>query len=384
MSEVTGTKIAVVSRCAWTLYNFRAGLIRALMREGANVITGGAGGDGFEDKVRRLGVPFFELPVDKRGVNPAADLRLMFCLYRWYRLESPRIVHHFTIKPVIYGSMAAKAARVPVIINTVTGLGYVFTDQGRAWLSNMVRALYQGAFSVSDHVFFQNNEDKEFLGRNNSRLSRKVTVLPGSGVDCTLFTPKQGPTNSTEKGTTFLMVSRVLKDKGIYEFVEAGRLVKKVYPNTRLKLLGRRDERNPSVVSIKELEQWQSEGVLEWLGEVEDVRPFLSRADVVVLPSYREGTPRSLLEAAAMEKPLIATDVPGCREIVVQGRTGLLVQPRDSRGLAKGMIEMIENPLMRLEMGREARCKVEKEFDETIVIRKILDVYQSLLQTKVS
>ncbi|RLF32302.1 MAG: glycosyltransferase family 1 protein, partial [Thermoplasmata archaeon] len=294
------------------------------------------------------------------------------------------IVHHFTIKPVIYGSMAAKAARIPVIINTVTGLGYVFTDQGRAWLSNMVRALYQGAFSVSDHVFFQNNEDKEFLGRNNSRLSRKVTVLPGSGVDCTLFAPKQGPTNSTEKGTTFLMVSRVLKDKGIYEFVEAGRLVKKVYPNTRLKLLGRRDERNPSVVSIKELEQWQSEGVLEWLGEVEDVRPFLSRADVVVLPSYREGTPRSLLEAAAMEKPLIATDVPGCREIVIQGRTGLLVQPKDSRGLAKAMIEMIENPLMRLEMGREARCKVEKEFDETIVIRKILDVYQSLLQTKVS
>ena len=378
MGGVTRTKIAIVSRCAWTLYNFRSGLIRAILREGANVITGGAGGDGFEDKVRRLGVPFFELPVDKRGINPIADLRLMFCLFRWYRLERPRIVHHFTIKPVIYGSIAAKAAGVPVIINTVTGLGYLFTDQDLAWLSKIVRVLYRGAFSVSHHIFFQNNEDKIFLCRGNRKLLRKVTIQPGSGVDCNFFKPMQGLNGSSEKGTTFLMVSRVLKVKGVYEFVEAGRRVRKVYPDTRLKLLGRRDERNPSVISLRELEQWQSEGALEWLGEVEDVRPFLSRADVVVLPSYREGTPRSLLEAAAMEKPLIATDVPGCREIVIPDKTGLLVQPKDPDGLAKAMIKMIENPLMRLEMGRKARCKVKKEFDEALVIRKVLNVYQGL------
>ena len=382
MSRISGTRIAVVSRCAWTLYNFRAGLIRALVREGAEVITGGAGGDGYENKVKRLGVSFFDLPVDKRGINPVADLRLISTLYRWYRAEHPNIVHHFTIKPVIYGSIAGKLARIPIIINTVTGLGYVFTDQDRGWLTMLVRAMYQGAFSASDHVFFQNLEDREFFGRYNNRLSGKVSVLPGSGVDCDLFSPRQELTKTREDGTNFLMVSRVLKDKGVYEFVEAGRLVKKLYPDTTLKLLGRRDERNPSVVSMKDLEQWHAEGILEWLGEVEDVRPFLAEADVVVLPSYREGTPRSLLEAAAMQKPLIATDVPGCREIVIQGKTGLLVQPKDSKGLARAMIKMIENPLMRLQMGREGRRKVEKEFDETIVIEKVLDTYKGLLETK--
>lgn len=382
MTHIPGTKIAVVSRCAWTLYNFRAGLIRALMREGAEVITGGAGGDGYEDKVKQLGVPFFELPIDKRGINPVADLRLLLALYHWYRAGSPSIVHHFTIKPIVYGSVAAKLARVPIIVNTVTGLGYVFTDQDRGWLTNLVRGLYQIAFSVSDHIFFQNNEDRKFFEGHNGKLSGKVAVIPGSGVDCNFFSLRRELIKTRERRIMFLMVSRVLKDKGIYEFVEAGRLVKKLYPDTTLRLLGRRDERNPSVVSMKDLEQWQAEGILEWLGEVEDVRPFLAEADVVVLPSYREGTPRSLLEAAAMGKPLIATDVPGCSEIVIQGRTGLLVQPKDSTGLAKAMIQMIENPLTRLEMGREARRKVEKEFEETIVIEKVLDAYEGLLKAK--
>jgi len=373
---VKGPRIALVSRCAWTLFNFRYGLIRALQERGAEIVGGGAGGDGFEEKVRDLGVPFFVLPVDKRGINPVADMKLLLALYRWYRKERPDIVHHFTIKPVIYGSIAAKFSGVPKIINTITGLGYVFTKDERKWLRSIVHFLYRFALRGTHFTFFQNREDQRYFLSNNLTRGQDTYVLPGSGVDCDRFRPASKANRECDNGTTFLMLSRMLKDKGVYEFVDAARMVRQEYRDSEFLLLGRRDERNPSVVAKEELEAWESEGVVKWLGEAEDVRSILAEADVVVLPSYREGLPRSLLEASAMGKPVITTDAVGCRDAVEHGRTGLMVPVKDPASLAEAMKEMIKSPEMRSRMGREGRRKVEREFDERIVLRKILEVYE--------
>ncbi len=368
-------KIFLVSRCAWTLFNFRAGLMRKLIENGNTVIGGGAAGDGFEPKIEALGVKFNGLPVDKKGINPRADAKLFWTLYRWYREQQPDIVHHFTIKPVIYGSIAARMARIPKIVNTVTGLGYVFTDEKITWLRRLVVGLYRISLKCADFTFFQNQDDLDFfLSRGLVKKSR-TALLPGSGVDCEHFSPMPGPNPLEKSQPTFLMVSRLLKDKGIYEFVEAARLVKEHHPKARFQLLGRRDVRNPNVVPESDLRSWDNQGLVSWSGEVSDVRPMMEKSDVVVLPSYREGIPRALLEAAAMAKPIITTDAVGCREVVDDEINGLLVPVKDAPALARAMERMINDPEMRKRMGKVGRKKVELEFDEKIVIQKILEVY---------
>jgi glycosyltransferase involved in cell wall biosynthesis len=369
-------KIILVSRCAWTLYNFRAGLMRDLKQRSATVIGGGAGGDGFEPKIAALGVPFVALPVDKKAINPLADVQLFCTLWRWYRRERPDVVHHFTIKPVIYGSLAARLAGVPRVVNTVTGLGFVFVEEAMAWLRCSVEWQYRLALACAHFTFFQNPDDLEFFLSRRLVKPRKAGLLPGSGVDCKLFAPCSSADPSPEKPVTFLMVARLLREKGLYEFVEAARRVKRDFPGTQFQLLGKRDERNPTVVSQIDLDRWQTERVVTWLGEVADVRPVVARADVVVLPSYREGTPRSLLEAAAMGKSLIATDTVGCREVVDDGVTGLLVPVKDAEELARAMVRLIEHPEMRERMGKAGREKMERQFDERIVLKKTLQVYQ--------
>jgi glycosyltransferase involved in cell wall biosynthesis len=369
-------KIILVSRCAWTLYNFRAGLMRDLKQRGATVIGGGAGGDGFEPKITALGVPFVPLPVDKKAINPGADVRLFGTLYCWYRRERPDVAHHFTIKPVVYGSLAAWLAGVPRVVNTVTGLGFVFMEEDMAWLRRPVEWQYRLALACAHFTFFQNRDDLKFFLRRRLIKPEKIGLLPGSGVDCRFFAPWATANAVPEEPLTFLMVARLLREKGIYEFVEAAHRVKRNFPRIQFQLLGKRDERNPTVVSQRDLERWQAEGVLTWLGEVADVRPIVARADVVVLPSYREGTPRSLLEAAAMGKPLITTDAVGCREVVDDGINGLLVPVKDAQALAQAMVRLVEHRAMRERMGKAGREKMEQEFDERIVIEKTLQVYQ--------
>lgn len=348
----------------------------ALKARGDSVFAGGAGDDGFESSIVDLGVTFVPLPVDKKGINPRADLRLLWTLYRWYRRERPEVVHHFTIKPVIYGSIAARLAGVPRIVNTVTGLGFVFIEAEMTWLRRLVQKLYRIALVCAHYTFFQNPDDLDFFLSRRLVHAHKTGLLPGSGVDCTFFTPSCTTPVRYKKPHVFLMVARLLREKGVYEFVEAARLVKQHFPEVHCQLLGRRDERNPTVVSQGELERWQAEGVVTWLGEVADVRPIVAQADVVVLPSHREGIPKALLEAAAMEKPLITTDAVGCREVVDDGVNGLLVPVGDAKALAQAMIRMIEHPAMRLRMGHAGRKKVEQEFDERLVLERILRAYE--------
>jgi glycosyltransferase involved in cell wall biosynthesis len=370
-------KIFLVSRCAWTLFNFRAGLMRKLIENGNKVIGGGAAGDGFEPKIEALGVKFNALPVDKKGINPPADAKLFWTLYRWYREQQPDIVHHFTIKPVIYGSIAARMAKIPRIINTVTGLGYVFTEKKITWLRRLVVGLYRISLNYADFTFFQNQDDYDFFLSRGLVKKSGTALLPGSGVDCEHFSPLSGLNPLKESQLTFLMVSRLLKDKGVYEFVEAARQVKELHPKARFQLLGRRDVRNPNVVPESDLKSWDNQGLVSCLGEVTDVRPMMAKSDIVVLPSYREGIPRALLEAAAMAKPIITTDAVGCREVVDDEINGLLVPVKDAPALARAMVRMINSPEMRKRMGKAGRKKVEREFDEKIVIKKILKTYDT-------
>jgi len=369
-------KIILVSRCAWTLYNFRAGLLRALKNEGHIVMGGGAGGDGFEKYILDLGIPFVALPVDKHVINPSADLKLFWTLYRLYRIEQPAVVHHFTIKPVIYGSIAARLAGVPRIVNTVTGLGQAFVQDDSLWLRHVVQWLYSIALACAHFTFFQNRDDLDYFISYGLVQRQKAGLLPGSGVDCSFFSPSFSSFRSPDKPVTFLMVARLLRVKGVEEFVEAARLVKKKFPTSQFQLLGPRDERNPTVVSVSELARWQDEGVVRWLGETTDVRPVIAQADVVTLPSYyREGTPRALLEAAAMAKPIITTENVGCREVVENGVNGYLVPVKDVKALAEAMIRLIQDPALRERMGKAGRAKVEQEFEERSVIKTVMAAY---------
>ncbi len=373
--NIQSKKIFLVSRCAWTLYNFRKGLMRELVRKGHAVFGGGDGEDGFVKHIEEIGVPFKSLPVDKRGLNPIQDLCLLLALFKWYKREKPDIVHHFTIKPVIYGSIAARLAAVPKVVNTVTGLGYVFIEKNAAWLKWIVEHFYRFALKRVDTTFFQNCDDLNlFLNRNLVALE-KTELLPGSGVDCRHFSVSNPPPQIHNGAKTFLMVSRLLKDKGVYEFAAAAKTIKSRFPECRFQLLGRRDVRNPNVVPENDIIRWTNDGILQWLGEVDEVRPIVGSADVIVLPSYREGTPKALLEAAAMGKPIVATDVAGCREVVEHGLNGLLVPMKNSNALADAMIEIITDPELAIRMGREGRQKIEREFDERIVIRKTLSKY---------
>lgn len=376
MDKLKFIKVILVSRCAWTLFNFRAGLIRSLQERGDVVLGGGGGGDGFEVKLNNLGIVFVPLPVSRRPVDPLSDCLLLWTLFRWYRRERPDVVHHFTIRPVIYGSVAAWLAGVPKVVNTITGLGTVFGDARKWWLRAIVERQYRFALRRSHMTFFQNEEDyHQFLARGLVR-SEQAQVVPGSGVNCEWFQPQLPSDNSANGSVKFLLSARLLWEKGIADFVQAARLVRQVYPNTEFQLLGKRDERNPNVIPEDVLHQWEAEKVITWLGDVSDVRPILSGADVVVLPSYyREGVPRALLEASAMGKPIIATDTVGCRDVVDEEKNGILVPVKNPHALASAMIRLIENPPMRWSMGKAGRESVVKKFNEQIVIDRILQSY---------
>lgn len=377
-NKMAMTKVLIISRCSWTLYNFRIGLMQELKNKGINVIGAGASGDGFEQKLRDAGFVFIDLPINKKSINPFSDIYLFFKLFVLFKNQKPDIVHLFTIKPVIYGSLAAKWAGVPKIIVTITGLGHAFLT-GRTWLRVIVEWLYKNALKHCQTVFFQNNNDRTLFIQNGLVSVEKTALVPGSGVNTTRFSPRYSKylkDNIYNKPLNFLMLCRLLREKGVYEYVESAKFIKEKHPNVTFTLLGGRDIRNPSVVPEKDIIKWEKSGIIQWLDEVVDVRDYIAQASVIVLPSYREGTPRSLLEAAAMGKPLISTDVVGCREVVDDGINGFLVPVHDSQALAAAMEKFINEVELCQRMGLAGRKKICAEFDERIVIQKTLEVYE--------
>jgi glycosyltransferase involved in cell wall biosynthesis len=369
-------RIAIVSRCSRTLYVFRRSLIRAASIEG-KVTAIGAGGDGFDEKLRGDGVEFRDAPISFRARSPLADLRLMFALARYFRESRTEVCHAFTIKPAIFATLAAAIARVPVRIVTITGLGYAFTSAG--WLMRaMVERLYRLALKRAHVVFFQNSEDRQIFVERRLVSSDKARLVAGSGVDVERFSPVPLPV-AAGRPPTFLMIGRLLKDKGVLEYQAAAASLRARHPEARCWLLGGEDARNPSKLGADELRALRASPDITLLEERDDVRPVISEADVMVLPSYREGLPRSLLEGGAMGRALIATDVSGCRDVVVPGENGLLVERGNAEALAQAMIRLAGDHAAIAVFGARARELVAERFDECKVIVNTLTTYRELM-----
>ena len=359
--------IVICSNYAWTIYNFRMALIRRLKSEGYKVIVL-TQFDGYEkaigDEVDRIESLF----ISRKGVYPFIDIFTILDLVRHLLRFKPDILLSFSIKPVIYGSIAAKLTKAKSIV-MITGLGTAFIAD--TWITKVVKVLYRFGLSSVSTIFFQNTDDKNLFVSLKLVKSNVCRLTPGSGVDLTKFSYAD---LSDKSETVFLLIARMLWDKGIGEFVDAARTIKARYPNTRFQLLGPLGVENRTAISNSKMAEWETEGVIEYLGETDDVVRYIDRACCVVLPSYREGTSRVLLEAAAMGRPLIATDVPGCREVVDDGVTGFLCKPRDDVSLAQKIELMLKLPHeTRRIMGVKGREKVKSEFNQDIVCDLYID-----------
>jgi glycosyltransferase involved in cell wall biosynthesis len=359
-------RIVISVNTAWNIANFRAGLIQSLKALGCEVIAV-ASPDAYVERLLALGCRFIPVKIEGNGTNPLTDAGLLLRYLRLFRSERPDVFLGYTIKPNIYGSFAAQACGIPVI-NNVSGLGTAFIRDN--WLTRVVKWLYRLALARSHTVFFQNKHDQQLFVQQALVAAERTALLPGSGVDLDRFKPVEPVEQRGRKGLRFLLIGRLLYDKGVGEYAEAARIIKAERPEVACALLGFLDAKNPSAVTRDDIDRWVRDGVIEYLGAADDVRPHIAEADCIVLPtSYREGTPRTLLEAAAMAKPLITTDVPGCREVVDHGRNGLLCREKDADDLAEKMIKIIKmTSSERRAMGAAGRVKIECEFDERLVI----------------
>ena len=332
-----------------------------------------------EDALCEYGIRCRTFALSRSGLNPIRDLNTFIALLRIYRDEQPDIVHHVTIKPVIYGTLASRLAHVPAVVNAIPGMGFVFTQRGftASVVRNLVNLLYRIALVHGNMRFiFQNREDLQNFVEHTVIPEQLTYLIRGSGIDLNdfPFTPEPpGP-------VTFVLLARMLSDKGIREFVEAARRVRSSQPQWRFVLAGGVDPGNPSSLTEAELEAWNAEGVVEWLGHRSDVRAILAGAHVVCLPSYREGLPKSLLEASGIGRPMIASNVPGCREVVRDGITGLLVEPRDALALADAMLRLGRDPTLRARLGRAARERAEALYSIEDVVRDTFLIYDELLR----
>ena len=357
-------KIAISINCAWNIVNFRAGLIRSLLGAGCEVIAI-APRDSYAQRLIDMGCRFIPIEMESKGINPIADAALLSRYVSILSREKPNAYLGYTIKPNIWGSLAAVACGIPAI-NNISGLGTAFIRD--TWLTAVVKMLYRTALARSHMVFFQNEDDRSLFIQQRLVTAKRTGLLPGSGIDLEHFSPLSIK-NSARPEFLFLLVARLLYDKGVGEYVEAARMLKTERSEVKCALLGFLDVENRTAVSRDEVESWVREGIIDYQGVADDVRPHIAAADCVVLPSYREGTPRTLLEAAAMGKPIIATDVPGCREVVEHTRTGLLCQVRDAHDLSAKMRMIAQMaPLERQTMGAAGRAKMQREFDERLVI----------------
>jgi glycosyltransferase involved in cell wall biosynthesis len=374
MEKKERKRIVLSSNTAFSLYNFRLHLMRALKEKGYEVMAVSPE-DGKYSELLKKEFSFFTVKsLDRKGKNPIKDLKLFFEYFLLFRRLKPDIVINFTIKPNIYGSISAGLLGIPSI-SVITGLGYVFIRE--SWLTKLVKLLYWLAFRFNRALVFLNSEDLNTLGNISKE---KSFLIESEGIDIKRFDPTLCKEAKKDE-FTFLFVGRLLTDKGIYELTKAFEKLKKEKPKVKLIIVGSPDEGNPNSVSKGELEKWVKEGLIEWHGFQEDVRPFYCMADCVVLPSYREGIPRVLLEAMAMEKPIITTDAPGCKNVCVDGVNGLLVKPKDVESLYLAMKKMVELEDEKLrEFGKAGRRLAEEKYS----VEKIVGEYINLIEAVLS
>ncbi|SHL76668.1 Glycosyltransferase involved in cell wall bisynthesis [Paracoccus solventivorans] len=353
--------IMLTANAAWNILNFRKPLVQGLLSDGHH-LTVLAPPDHSVGALEQLGCKFLPLSMDAKGLNPFSGPALARQMRAVFRQERPDVILGFTIKNNIFGSRAA--GDIPFIPN-VTGLGTAFLSGGI--LRFVAENLYRRAFARHEVVFFQNEEDRGLFLSHHLVRSDQARLLPGSGIDLEYFAPM--PPAENGDAPVFLMIARLLRDKGVLEFVDAARAVHTRLPTARFQLLGELGASNRSAIHTTTLAEWQQEGVIEYLGVAPDVRPVIAAADCVVLPSYREGAPRTLIEAGAMARPVIATDVPGCRSVVAAEITGLLCPPRDAQGLEAALLRFLAMPPeRRVAMGRAGRARMEDLYDQSIVV----------------
>lgn len=375
-------KVLLFANTDWYLYNFRLPLARALCAQGHEVVLLSPPGR-YGHRLEAEGMRWIVLPMIRRRLDPLAELITVLRLALVYRRERPDLVHHFTIKCVVYGTLAARLAGVASIVNALAGLGHIFIDDHLwvRWLRRAVKLILRLVLG-STQVIFQNPDDRQEFIDQRLVQSKKAHLIRGSGVDTGRFKPA-APCNSNGR-RTILLASRLLWAKGLAEYVEAARLVRKSFPSTCFLIAGESDPGNPAAIPERTLDEWRRGGDVEILGHREDIESLIAQADIVVLPSYREGLPRCLLEAAASGKPVVATDVPGCREIVRAGDNGFLVPPKNSGKLAEAIEVLIADDRLRERMGRRSRQIACAEFSEQQVIARTLAVYAMCADLRLS
>lgn len=330
--------------------------------------------------IRSYGMNLIPIKLSRRSQNPFKELGVIRQLLHIYREQKPDIVHHVALKPVLYGSIAARLAGVPAVVNALAGLGFLFVS--KRWLACVLRPLVEVAFRVllnrpNVRVIFQNPDDLGLLTGSGVLESKRAVLIRGSGVDTTLFRP----TPELDGAPLVVLASRMLWDKGVKEFVEAARQLKGLGVSARFALVGEGDPENPASISRDQLAQWCGEGVIEWWGRHENMPQVFAVSHIVCLPTtYGEGVPKVLIEAAACARAIVATDVPGCREIVRDGKNGLLVPAKDVDLLALALRKLIEDPPLRIKMGMHGRAMIEEEFSIEHVVRQTLALYQELIQ----
>ena len=355
--------VIMTANAAWNVWNFRRAVASSLLADGHRV-TVLAPPDASTSALQELGCGFTPLSIDPKGVNPAQDLQLLARFRKAFSTTKPDVVLSYTIKNNVYGALAARASGTPFIPN-VSGLGTAFLSRGL--LQFVAEGLYRRAFRDLPVVFFQNEDDRNHFHARRLIQQHQARLLPGSGIDLARFSAQPYP--PPDEPPIFLMIARLLRDKGVVEFVEAARMLKRDHPRLRFQLLGATDAANRTAIDAKTVASWQAEGAIEHLGTTPDVRPMIAAAHCVVLPSYREGAPRTLIEASAMARPVIATDVPGCRAVVERDVSGFFCEPRSAESLAGAIRRFLAIPHgARAAMGRAGRERMEQHFDEAHVV----------------
>ena len=381
--------VAITTNSGERLVRFRAPIVRALVERGVRVYAVAPAGD-FAGEIEALGAEFVPWRLSRGSVNPFAEAASLASLVGIYRRLRPDVAQHFTIKPNVYGAIAGRLAGVPVVVGGVTGLGYAFAAGGRrSALRSVAGLLYRLAAALSDSVTFQTACDADLLFGSSGKARRKALVVPGgSGVDLAVFSMDavsaearravRGALGIAPGAPVVTMASRLLYDKGVVEFVEAARAIRALRPDAAFVLAGERDPGNRESVTERDLEAWRESGDVVLPGQVGDVPGLLAISDVVALPSYHEGVPRSLIEAAAMGRAIVATDIPGAAAVVEDGVNGTLVAPRDAGALADAIGVLLDDAELRGRYGCAGRRKAEREFDERVVAEGYLAEYARL------
>jgi len=385
-------KVLLFANTDWYHYNFNLPLARVLQRQGVEVLLISPPGR-FAQRLLDAGFHWIALPMNRLSLNPWEEFRLLRFIIDLYRRERPDLVHHFTIKCVVYGSIAARTVGVDRRVNAVTGLGHVFTSDSlrNQILRPLVRRLLQLALTGRlSRLIVQNPDDYSAFADEQLLAPEKIRLIRGLGVNIERFHPRlpEADSNPDEpRGPSrypplkVLLATRLLWEKGIREYVQAARLLKNSGHDVEFLLAGDPDPGNPASIDTAQLMAWRTEGIINFLGYVDDMPELFSRVDVAVLPSYREGLPQCMLEAAACGLPLVATDVPGCREIVEPGINGLLIPPRNSAALAEAIAHLDRNRAQCRVLGEASRRKVLQDFDEKTILRMTLNIYREILHS---